>query len=250
MGKHHKKNKSQRQSAIRQGTPDWAAGWGYERSSSHQAGVVEEYVRKAAIEKGWAKPAVRRDYLYFAYGSNLDLRRFEIRCPDAKPVRRLAFRGWRLVFRGVADVEPCEGEVLHGALYSITDRCEEALDRYEGFRENGAGLYDKVFFRVQGETAMMYRMTRGTYGMPSAHYLSTITTGYADWKLDKRALVEALRLTAELAGVKDESDRRVYKDAEQMGETEREVEARKETRRLELEELLEDRTYGNSEGLL
>ena len=43
--------------------------------------------------------------LYFAYGSNLNKQQMSIRCPKAKALGAAYIVGWRLVFRGVADIE-------------------------------------------------------------------------------------------------------------------------------------------------
>ena len=72
-------------------------------------------------------------YLYGAYGSNLNVAQMELRCPNAKRVGTMRLDDWRLVFRRVADIEPCEGESVELGLWQITEECLEALDRYEGF---------------------------------------------------------------------------------------------------------------------
>ena len=71
--------------------------------------------------------------LYFAYGSNLNQEQMSGRCPDAKPLGKFTLENWRLVFRGVADIEPHEGSLLMCGLWDITSRDEKNLDRYEGF---------------------------------------------------------------------------------------------------------------------
>ena len=43
--------------------------------------------------------------LYFAYGSNLNLTQMANRCPQAKQLGSAYLPNWRLVFRGVADIE-------------------------------------------------------------------------------------------------------------------------------------------------
>ena len=42
--------------------------------------------------------------LYIAYGSNMNKNQMRIRCPKAKPMGAYFLDGWRLVFRGVADM--------------------------------------------------------------------------------------------------------------------------------------------------
>lgn len=149
--------------------------------------------------------------LYFAYGSNLHLDQMESRCPTAVPLIPLTLPGYRLVFRGVADVERDEDERVVGALYRIRERDERALDRYEGFPR----LYTKATFRIRLKDqkahealgyqwkggarvvrAMLYFMVdqrRSTVRPPSAGYLQTIAEGYGHWGLDPSALECALQ---------------------------------------------------------
>ena len=42
---------------------------------------------------------------YFAYGSNLNLKQMETRCPNAELVSAAELEGFKLVFRGVLDIE-------------------------------------------------------------------------------------------------------------------------------------------------
>lgn len=71
--------------------------------------------------------------LYIAYGSNMNVRQMAYRCPKAKPIGPVWLKGWRLVMKRVADVEPDSEAIIPAALWRITARCEEALDLYEGF---------------------------------------------------------------------------------------------------------------------
>lgn len=145
---------------------------------------------------------VVRPYLYFAYGSNLNLEQLEWRCPTAQPVSRLTLPDWQLEFRGVADIVPCPGTEVVGALYSICPADELALDRYEGFRRQSpdAGMYRKVFRPIQDKrglkhTMMFYVMNRVGLWPPSEGYLETIRQGYADWGLPPATLEAAVERT-------------------------------------------------------
>ena len=42
---------------------------------------------------------------YAAYGSNLNLKQMKSRCPNSKPFGKIILNDWRLVFKGVADLE-------------------------------------------------------------------------------------------------------------------------------------------------
>jgi gamma-glutamylcyclotransferase (GGCT)/AIG2-like uncharacterized protein YtfP len=138
---------------------------------------------------------------YFAYGSNLNKTDMRTRCPDARPDAPAKLKGWRLTFRGVADIEPAEGRTVHGALWWLSPDDIRGLDRYEGAPSN----YRQRVVEVQtGEgrvTAMTYVMTHPDYlGLPSRWYLSRIETGFEEWSLPRSELIRALRETqAELA---------------------------------------------------
>lgn len=138
--------------------------------------------------------------LYFAYGSNLDCEQMARRCPEAEPVRAAQLRDWRLVFRGVADIEPAARRTVHGGLWRITPRCEASLDLYEGVR---SGLYLKRLVTVRtGRSseveALVYVMgqpERRGYAMPPEGYLAGIRDGYLDFGLDLGPLRQALAFT-------------------------------------------------------
>ena len=84
-------------------------------------------------------------------------------------------------------------------LWRITDECEEALDRYEGFPT----LYRKHYFETHptmpesGEPMMAYLMNSDEVAMPPRGYLDTISEGYDDFGLAKSFLGEALDWTFE-----------------------------------------------------
>ena len=126
-----------------------------------------------------------RDMLYFSYGSNLNQSQMAVRCPTAKPLGAAYFPGWKLVFKGVADIVIGEPEdLLPVGIWNIGPWDEAALDRYEGFPR----LYRKEF--ING--IMTYRMNIGDIFPPSIDYFNTILTGYEDFGLDTSALYSAL----------------------------------------------------------
>ena len=79
---------------------------------------------------------------YFAYGSNMNHEHMKIRCPKSKYIGTFELPGYKLVFRSVADVEQSNDDSVLGALFEITDECERALDRYEGY----PNLYTKSYY--------------------------------------------------------------------------------------------------------
>ena len=126
--------------------------------------------------------------LYIAYGSNMNVRRMAFRCPRAKPVGPVWLKGWRLVMKRVADVEPDLEAIIPAALWRITVRCEEALDLYEGF----PAFYTKHRLRIVLADAkrarpMLYRMNnpQARAVAPSSEaYLWAIAEGYRDFGFD------------------------------------------------------------------
>ncbi len=141
-------------------------------------------------------------FLYFAYGSNLNRHDMLVRCPQASPGTSARLDGWRLTFRGVADIEPAEGRMVYGALWWLTPQCVSSLDRYEG----APSLYRQLLVEVETDAgpleAMTYVMTSGGYlGLPSEWYFERIEAGYRDWSLPVVELQRALDETRQdLAG--------------------------------------------------
>src|SRR3990172_6059184 len=96
--------------------------------------------------------------LYFAYGANLDLRRFRRRCPGAAVVGRARLPDYQLAFTrysraekgGVADIVPQPGADVWGALYEIDASCFAALDDYEGAPRS----YRRATVRVIDDTGL------------------------------------------------------------------------------------------------
>ena len=126
--------------------------------------------------------------LYFAYGSNLDRKRFAARCPGSRPVAAAELRGYRLAFRGNghADVVRQKGGVVRGALYSLTARDAAALDYYEG----APIYYHRITVFVKDadgklRRALAYKMRNdATDAAPSLFYVLTIICGCRDWRIE------------------------------------------------------------------
>ncbi|MFA5546523.1 MAG: gamma-glutamylcyclotransferase family protein [Sphaerochaetaceae bacterium] len=139
---------------------------------------------------------------YLAYGSNMNLDQMEWRCPNAAVQGTSTLHNWALTFRGprrdgVATIEKKEGFNVGVLLWSITDECEQSLDRYEGYPH----LYHKetVTVTLDGDEieAMVYIMNDVyPYAIPGPYYYKTLVDGYADCGFDKALLDEAIELTA------------------------------------------------------
>ena len=78
---------------------------------------------------------------YASYGSNLNHEQMSRRCPKAKFIGIGQLLNYRLVFRGVADIEFNKGSVVPIGLWKITKDCLQALDMYEGYPHHyGRGI--------------------------------------------------------------------------------------------------------------
>ena len=124
--------------------------------------------------------------LYFAYGANLDLRRFRRRCPDSVVLGRALLRNHRLAFTrydrhekgGVADIVAEAGAQVWGALYEVDERCMRALDEYEG----APRAYRRETVRVADDRggeheATAYVANKTGEFAPSRGYLTQIARG-------------------------------------------------------------------------
>ena len=133
--------------------------------------------------------------LYLAYGSNLNKDQMSRRCPKAIPLEGVVIEDWKLVFRGVADIEPSKGSMLSAGLWRITEDCEKALDSYEGYPH----LYDKIYFNFdyngKKEQVLCYQMRSTSIKMPYSVYYDTIYKGFLDFGLNTRFLEEVLEET-------------------------------------------------------
>lgn len=133
--------------------------------------------------------------LYFAYGSNLNLRHVRRHAPGAKPVGVARLDGYKLVFRRFIDITPDKSGHVWGAVYDISPACERALDAYEGFPT----LYRKITLDVEvsgasGQAmaqAMAYVMNEDGVAPPEIAYFTAVVQGYRDWKLDPAPLTKA-----------------------------------------------------------
>ncbi len=118
------------------------------------------------------------------------------RCPDARGAGPAQLEGWRLAFRGVADIERAAGRRVHGALWSLSDRDLANLDRYEGAPDHYRRELVEITTPDGPCLAITYVMTDRSYlGLPSPLYVERMATGFRDWGLSVRQLARAIRET-------------------------------------------------------
>lgn len=151
---------------------------------------------KKNILKFKKKPTKTMQYLYGAYGSNMNLIQMSYRCPNAKPVGSVFVNGFTLKFRGVADIEHSKDATVPLALWKITDACEQRLDIYEGY----PNLYRKQVITIPSlkekfgtDKVMVYIMNSKDVYPPSSRYLEGIAQGYNDFGIDTDTLMYAVK---------------------------------------------------------
>lgn len=118
--------------------------------------------------------------LYAAYGSNLDPRQMQHRCPHSPAAGTGWVVGWRLSFGGedlgwegsLATLVEDATDQTFVALYELSPADEAALDAWEGADTD---LYAKITMRVstlEGDVvAWTYLLNGYEGGLPSARYL-------------------------------------------------------------------------------
>ena len=130
--------------------------------------------------------------LYAAYGSNLNKAQMKRRCPEASAYTAISLENWRLVFKGVADIEKNNNSNLLLGLYKITKHCEKKLDIYEEY----PNVYKKHYFtkKVNGKKVyiMLYIMnSKFSYSIPTLKYFEVIKEGYENWSFKSDFLFSA-----------------------------------------------------------
>lgn len=102
-------------------------------------------------------------YLYFAYGSNMNIAQMAERCPGAITLGKAVLSGYKLTERKYADIDAADGAEVEGVLYAISRDHLKELDRREGYN---IGIYDRRAVTVQvGDkrcAAIVYEMTTAT----------------------------------------------------------------------------------------
>lgn len=136
--------------------------------------------------------------LYVAYGSNLNIRQMKYRCPGAKLYGTGVIDDYELQFKGqphsaFATIAPKEGASVPVAVWEISEKNEQALDRYEGYPSHY--FKQNVPVQLDGEevSAMVYIMNlKMGFGLPSPYYYKTVYEGYNDCELDTDVLNRAV----------------------------------------------------------
>lgn len=120
--------------------------------------------------------------VYFAYGSNLCLEQMKKRCPEAIPMIVVHLKDYKLTYNKYANIVPCKGEEVHGAIYEISINDLKNLEKYVKYSD----LYEKIYIVVQdfkgiSYEAFAYVMKDQGDEKPDLRYLDVIYKGYKDW---------------------------------------------------------------------
>ena len=129
---------------------------------------------------------------YIAYGSNMNIEQMSRRCPNAKPIGKTVLKNYKLVFKGVADIEKSESEEVPIVVWEITKECEKALDIYEGYPRLYRKEYVQIEINGKTELAMVYVMNYAKGARPSEYYYNVIKQGYKDFDINIAPLEKAL----------------------------------------------------------
>lgn len=140
---------------------------------------------------------------YIAYGSNLNIRQMRRRCPSARIIGTAELHGYELLFKGsrtgsYLTIEKKEGSTVPVAAWEVTEKDEEALDRYEGFpdfyykTELMLPIKGIVSGKIRNRKCFVYIMHEDRpLGIPSELYMDTCREGYRDFSFDEKFLKDA-----------------------------------------------------------
>lgn len=126
---------------------------------------------------------------YFAYGSNMNIKQMQERCPGSKPLIPAVLKDYRLTERKYADIDPEPGSCVHGVMCHITKDNLESLDICEGYPR----FYNRILVdveTVEGETytvqtyIMTPEMKAERDGIPYAEdYRERCSEGAKQWHI-------------------------------------------------------------------
>ena len=145
---------------------------------------------------------------YLAYGSNLNIRQMQNRCPDATIVGTAVLNDYQLMFKGsktgsYLTVEPSAGDSVPLGVWEVSKRDLARLDAYEGHptfyyrKQVNIALTDKEGSKRR-ITAIIYIIhEERKLGIPTRYYLETCFEGYDDFGFNKDALIDAFNYSLE-----------------------------------------------------
>lgn len=196
--------------------------------TAHFFSSVDRQLVQAFLETGASRSACptsrpkMRPLLYFAYGSNMCISRFQKRAPNAKAVSVGRLSRHHLVFhkRGVDGSGKCtiwqdESSVhqVFGVLYLMDEADKALLDREEGV---GNGYESKIVEVITAEgwmTAHTYIASESHYDsslVPFQWYLDYVLTGAFEHRLPEYYISSFRDVTC----IKDPDRERAFKNGQ------------------------------------
>ncbi len=137
------------------------------------------------------------NWLYFAYGSNMNMEQMKVRCYSATPLavaklanHKVGFFGYSKVWDGAQEtVVPTPGHDVWGVVYQLSFSDGDMLDAWQDVRLDGTGPYFHYPHWVEDRhgnpyDVMFYKKDiLGQPQKPSEEYLNWILTGARQHKL-------------------------------------------------------------------
>lgn len=131
--------------------------------------------------------------LYFSYGMNTNPTQMAIRCPQARSLGAAVLSHYGFEFKSFATVTPDMNNRVEGVLWEITDDCERALDRLEGYPLYYNKINVWVNFKGDLTPCMTYIMyPEEEYNYPSDSYVDMLIEGYTAHGVDTKQIDRAL----------------------------------------------------------
>lgn len=142
------------------------------------------------------------EILYFAYGSNMNFKQMEERCPESSFICKALLEGFKFVFDGfsntwggaVANVVESSDYNVEGGLFKITESDLSSLDIKEGCPH----VYKRGKFTVNDTKgnnflALVYKRVGEKIGKPTEKYLKTVLEGANNCNLSEQYIKEFLK---------------------------------------------------------
>ncbi|MFX0198695.1 MAG: gamma-glutamylcyclotransferase family protein [Candidatus Hodarchaeota archaeon] len=152
--------------------------------------------------------------MYFAYGSNINMRQMKQRCPSAKFHSHAVLQGYQITFPlwsekwggGVAGIHMKKGKQVEGVVYEVSEGDLEELDKFEGV-DKGHYCRKKVGAIVKtGQSLESWVYVPGSADKvqfpPSRKYLETILEGAKRHNFSKQYIGRLTKLlTKAISGI-------------------------------------------------
>ncbi len=141
------------------------------------------------------------DWLYFAYGSNMNSDRMQDRCgaDNFTDLGKANLVGYDFYFygKGHANIKLYASKMIEGVLWNINEECLKKLDQVEGYPNVYQRQAVKVNWQNKNILAQVYIVEKdNTRSKPSAEYLQTVLTGAQEHNLSEN-YIQKIKALAE-----------------------------------------------------